>query len=484
MRRYKKMRAARSSGGIGLSREFDVPLPLKGLFTRAKTAELSGLYAAELKNWRSNGTYLTTRPGLSWQGSPSPVRQRIPFEFASATGYIELRDTEARFGSLNYVRPFDGRATTAVISGHVIMADGLANPTLFNGEEFIEGNWTTGTNVDPKSFDGVLAHHDRLFFWKANGSDVEFYYGDIGAITGALTRFPLGRLGNITGRILTMRSLTINAGNDYDDVLAIFTTTGQIIVYSGLNPGDEDDWRLSARVQAAPPLSVRGFTQVGSDLWMMTRTGIVSVADSLQRSVLALVSTISEQIHSEIIRLVEAGSATWSLHTAPDGSMVIINRVSDMGAEQFILYMDSRTWATADMQVRDFHGIAGGDPQVTGLDGRLGTLVHSGTDEVISCRWVSSWFRLGRGGGLSYMLPTIIGKGPLTLRIVILSDENGTATDIAESEQTITIQPEESGGTTVSLSDVIALDAVGATYQLQLEVSASWMQFISLQAAA
>jgi hypothetical protein len=484
MRRQQARKAARQSGGAGRSRESDVPLPLKGLFTRAKTAEMSGLFAAELRNWRSNGLFLTQRPGLSWApGLPSPVLQRVPFEFASGSGYIELRPTEARFGPLTYVRPFNGEATYAVMSGHVILADGLANPTLFNGTAFVEGSWTTTTGVDARTFDGVVAHHERLYFWKIEGTDVEFYYGGIGEISGALTRFPLGRLGNVKGRIFKIASLTIDANNNTNDVLAIFTTTGQILIYEGLDPSFAESWALRGRVQAAPPLARNGFAQVGSDLWMLTRTGIVSVADSLGRSTLALVSTISEAIHSEIVRLVAEPGSVWSLHLVADGSMLIVNQIRDGVALQFIYYMDSKAWATADMQVRDFHGIAG-VPQATGLDGRLATLQHEGSDEIISCRWVSSWFRLGRATGLAYLLPTIIAKGPLTLRVVVLSDQNGTGEDIAEAEQTITLEPEVEDGGSISLSDEIALDAVGSTYQLQLEVSSQWIQLISLQAAA
>jgi hypothetical protein len=482
MERIRARAARRASGGGRTSQEFAVPLPLRGLFTRAKTAEMSNLYAAEMMNLRSNGLSLGMRPGVEWVSSPSQVLQRIPFEFAAAEGYVELQPGQAKFGLTTFIRSFNGQATTASISSNLIFADGLSMPFRFDGTTFHEGAWTTSTGVNQDQFDGVLAHHDRLFFWRTRGGDVEFYYGELGAVQGALTRFPLGRLGNVTGRIETMRSLTLDAGNNVNDVLAIFMTTGQILIYEGFDPGDADDWRLSVRVMAAPPMSGRTMTAVGSDVWMLTRQGIVSVADSVRSSVLAFVSDISQPVSSEIVALIEQGGTTWQMATAADGSMILINAIKDGAAKQFIYYLESKSWAMADIPAREFIGL-GQELQITGFDGRLGTLKHGGSTEMITARWVTSWFRRGQMGGMHYLLPTILADGPLTIRVVLLSDLNGTGIDIAESEETVTIEPEEDEGGRVALSDVIQLDAVGQTFQLTIEVTAKWMELVSLQAA-
>ena len=217
---------------------------------------------------------------------------------------------------------------------------------------------------------------------------------------------------------------------------------------------------------------------------MLTQQGPVSIGEAVRSSILALVSEVSRPISDEITALVEADpAAEWQMFTARDGSMVILNRVTGGGAaSQFIYYMESRSWATADFPAKQWHNIAG-KPQITGFDGRLGSLAHTGTAELITGRWVSSWFEAGAGGAVRYVEPTIIAEGPLTIRVVVLSDNQDRAADIAEAEQTITIEPEETGGSRVTLSDIIPTDACGRNFQITLEVTARWAEITGFRAA-
>ena len=472
----RRAQAARPS-----TQEVDVPLPLSGLFVKAKTAKVSNLYASELLNMRSNGVSMVLRPGITWQESlPTDVLQRIPFEFGATSQYIVLTADYAQSAAASLWRSFNGQATYAAISSNIIICDGLGQPVRFNGTSFSAAAFTCAV-ADPATCDGIVAHHDRVFLWKTGGK-LEFLYGDVGQITGELQRFPLDRLGNITGGIQQMVSLTLDAGHGMNDVLCIITTTGQMVVYEGFDPSDANDWRLTGRVQGATPISPRGFAQVGADAWMLTPQGVVSISQSIRESVLALSSDLSRPIADEITALIEAGAADWQLFTAADGSMVVISRVSAGAAQQYIYYLEGRAWATADFPSRDWHNM-GGVPQITGLDGRLGFLRHNGTSEAITARWVSSWFSVGSMRSVNYLEPTIFASGPLTVRVVVLSDQQDRAADIAEAEQTIVLDPEETGGTRVTLSDIIPTDANGKSFQITLEVTATWAEITGLKAA-
>lgn len=481
MRRQQAMRSRRQAQGGAIARETPIPLPLRGVLQQARGADVSNLYAAELVNWRSNGLSLLTRPGLDWQGIPSTVLQRIPYEFSGVPRYIELLPDEAICGMAIFPRLFSGTATWASISSNVVIADGFGNPVRFNGTAFSEAIFTTDTGADPRRFNGVVAHQDRLFFW--NTDEPDFYYAEeVGGIQGNLIRFPLSRLGNVTGKIVAMRSLTIDAGNDINDALAIFMSTGQIITYRGLDPGDAENWQQMNRVQAAPPIGRDSFTQVGADVWMLTPNGVVSVSESLSSSTLALVSELSVTIAEEIKALIEADpAARWSLFTARDGSMVVINRTKNITAQQFIYYPLSRSWATGTAAVRSFQNL-GTKPEATGFDGRLGSFSTENGTEEITARWVSSWFRVGRASSLCWIKPVIRAKGPLTVRLVVLTDRRDTAADIAESEQTITMEPESDDGGIVTLDDLFTCDAEGESFQMTLEITATWAEIISVTA--
>lgn len=480
MKWARHKRSERNRGGV-LAREIDVPLPLGGLFVEAKTAEVSGMYAAELLNWQSTGASLELRNQHVIDAMSAQVSQYIPLEFGQFLGLIGVGADRFTFGKL--FQAYDGPGITdfGYISSHVVMVDGTQAPQLFNGSEFSLSQFTTDTERVQSEFDGFVAHQDRPYFWKT-GDDLDFYYGGVGAITGTLTRFPLGRLGNITGKIVAMRPVTVNAGHGMNDTLAIFTSTGKLVAYEGRNPGDEADWRLLTRLQIAPPLDKNAFIQVGADQWMLTTSGIVSVTQTIQDSTLALVKTVSRNIQKKLIKQIAEGG-DWSMHLAADGTTVIINRVWEGRASQFMYRTQERIWLEADYPAKQWHNFDL-KTQFTTLDGDLATLNDDGTF-AITAKLVTSWFRLPRAASISYIVPTVIARGPLKFKIAILSDHDETAVDFSEAEQTVTIRPDDPAdpGGTVALNEEIAVDAVGEVFQIHMEVTAQWAELVHLKAA-
>lgn len=478
MRRQDAKQQRRAAAFRPSVQEVDIPLPLGGLFTQARSGRVSNLYAAEMLNMRSNRVNIGMRPAVEWEGEASTVVKRIPYEFGTSPDWIEVDEAEVRFGAVTYARAFNPAMTWAAISSNVIIADGFGQPLRFDGSSFAPCAFTISTGENPIRLSGVVSHHDRLFLWRRG--KLEFYYGDVGAVTGPLDRFPLDRLGNIRGSIVAMLSMTVDAGHGMNDMLCIVTSAGQLVLYEGLDPGDVEDWRLNAIIQAAAPLGEGAFAEVGADVWMLTAQGIVSLGEAIRSSTLALVSDMTAPVSARVAELADP-DATWTMHAAIDGSMIVVNRVLGTEAAQLIYYTASKSWAEADIPAREWHSIAGA-VSITGTDGRFGAIAHTGGTEAITARLVTSWFETGRQLGISYLLPTIRATGPLTVRVVVLSDTNDTAADVAEAEQTITIEPEEDGDI-VTLAEEIGCDAVGSRFQITLEVTATWMELISLKAA-
>jgi hypothetical protein len=470
-------------------REVTLPLPLRGLFAPSKSAEVNGMFAGELSNWQSDGVSIETRTPYLVTTERTAL-QRVPYEFGASARYVLLTPEVAVAGGASLTRAFDGRASHAAISSQVVIADGLGDPFRYTGTSFEPCAFTfTVPDVDAASFDGVVAHQGRLYFWKSNG-DLEFYYGGVGAVTGPLERFPLGRLGSITGEMVAAVSLSVDAGQNTNDALCIFTSTGEIVVYGGSNPGDANDWNLITVVKASPPLGRDAFAKVGTDVWMITPMGVISIQKSISEGILALAGAVSAAISAEVLALVRAGQADWQMHTAADGSMVILNRVDAAGARQFCYLTNTKSWFTADYPARKWHNLGGRTEFTEFKTGPYGTalcrLDHSGTsEEPITARWVSSWFAAGWGSSIAYLRPTIIARAPLTVTFTVLSDHNETARDIAEAIQTVTLVPDDDAdpGGTVALNDIVACDAVGAEFQLQIEVTAPWAKIVSIKAA-
>lgn len=480
MLRHKQRAIARSQG-YNQAREISIPLPLKGAFAEARTAEVPGIYAGDLKNWRSTGFSLQLREQFSLDESSRVALQRIPFEFRGRSLYFLVDAESLALEASAWRHPYNGSLQCAYISSHAVLVDGATEPVIFDGASFSTSSFSSTTDATPAGFDGVIAHHDRLYFWRRNDT-LDFYYGDVGAISGHLERFPLSRLGNVTGSIMALHPLTIDAGNGINDVLAIFTTTGKLIIYEGLDPGDPQSWRVMTRIDAAPPINQSAFVKVGADLWMLTSAGVVSVTQTIRDSSLALVNTISRPIQEKLIAQIRNGG-DWSMHLSADSVNVIINCVKDRQANQYVFRTDSKTWLETDYPARNWHNL-GQKTQFTALNGMLATLNPIAGSEAIHAAWTSSWFRLPKTSGITYLRPTIIAQGPLSIKVTLLSDHDATGRDIMEAVQVVEIAPDSPAdpGGKVSLNDLIAVDAVGEVFQLKIEVTAKWAELVNLKA--
>lgn len=483
MRRQATRNAARAQGR-GIARDIPVPLPLRGLLSETRTAQLPGVVAADLVNLRSSGYVMEASPAAIFPNPGALASRRIPYEFGAAPVYVEIFEGQVNAPVATLDRDCDCAAMHDYISGQMIVADGKGPPFTFDGAALVERTFTVDDpTVDPAAFDGVAVYQDRPYFWR-RGGPLEFWYGDVGAVQGALTLFPLGRLGNITGSIFAMAPLTIDAAANINDNLAIFTSTGDIVMYEGLNPGDPEAWRLTARVRAAPPVGPDSFARVGGDIWVLTSTGLVSVLESIRQGVLALVGSVSRPVQSRIAGLVAAGPAEWQLHVSADGAQLIVNRYADDAARQVTYWPESQSWSETTYPARRWHNLAGQTEFTTGAGalGRLAPARSATTPRTMA--WETSWFDLGRRARVAWLHPTIEAAGPLEVRVAVLTDHDATGLDFAESWQTVTLRPDDPAdpGGTVALNERIAVAAAGQTFKIRMEITAAWANIVGLRA--
>ncbi|MFP4044877.1 MAG: hypothetical protein ACLFTP_09970, partial [Rhodosalinus sp.] len=278
-----------------------------------------------------------------------------------------------------------------------------------------------------------------------------------------------------------MQAITQDASENLNDSLVISTTTGWLVLYEGTNPADSQNWRLAGRIRLAPPISPDAFVQVAGDLWMVTHAGVVSVFESIRSGQLALASSLPRPTKRKVDEMIKAGGE-FQLHLAADGQQIIFHRHNAVTgeSEQILYHPISQSWSTATYNARRWHNLRG-KTQFTAPSGLVAT-INGGEAETITGTWHTGWFRLRRGSSIAYVQPTIIAKGPLTVTIAVLTDQDETSSDIAEATQTVTIQPDNPAdpGGKVALNDIIAVGASGQTYQLRMSVTAAEAEIVSV----
>lgn len=174
--------------------------------------------------------------------------------------------------------------------------DGVNKARVYNGTTWTILDDTSTPKLDYSTEWIDICNYKRRLWLARRNSDV-LYYFDVLAISGTekdntLYSLPLGSLWNKGGSILKIMSISIDSGEGSDDLLAIFSTEGQVCLYKGDSPTSADTWFLIGVFDIPRPISGNCFVKYGGDIGIMTENGLVAFTNYLQtievkRSILA-----------------------------------------------------------------------------------------------------------------------------------------------------------------------------------------------------
>ena len=149
---------------------------------------------------------------------------------------------------------------------------------LANGEDVVKS--FNGSVIASPAFTGVtLSTLDHVHVYKTRAYFVEkdtqsMWYGDVGAIAGALTEFDFSGVTGIEGNLVFTSHLKGDGGDGgQDDIFVAVFAGGDMLAYSGSAPGDPTDWALVGRFRIGRPLSRLAYMAAEDDLYIITDRG-------------------------------------------------------------------------------------------------------------------------------------------------------------------------------------------------------------------
>jgi hypothetical protein len=238
----------------------------------------------------------------------------------------------------------NGRWQTVMMSNgaddvSLVMVNGADGIWCFDGTDLTEA---PASAANP-TVDNVTSFKSRLWFTKLN--DATIYYGEVLSNKPAvLTAFPIGPLLRNGGEIIAINSLSMDGGSGPDDYLVCVSSRGEIVVFSGIDPGT--DFQLVGIFKAAKPLSRRCLAKNGSDLMYYGSNGpqlltrLFSTAEGLETLALPI------RTEFEDVMLVNANMFGWDLVGYPKRSWVLFNvpMQENRIADQFVVNLESQSW--------------------------------------------------------------------------------------------------------------------------------------------
>ena len=269
---------------------YSQPPPLGGLNTRDDIGNMDKADAAVLENFFPDTSDVQVRDGCTFFASVSTTAN-----FETIAEFKSPQVDAIIVGSGGKIACYNDSTNTVLASGFVKNDWRTVNfneqMVLVNGFDAPQRVYHDGSfHCEPATISGpsaiseiVDAHvfKSRVFYVLRDSSD--FWYTETNAIAGTLTRFPLSRVARGGGKLLTIKSWSVDGGDGPDDYAVFFMSTGEVIVYQGTDPGRSGQWGIVGRFRIPELVNRRCVYEHAGKIYCVTVNDIVILPDAFQQ---------------------------------------------------------------------------------------------------------------------------------------------------------------------------------------------------------
>lgn len=315
--------------GYGSVNNPPLPAPIGGLNTRDALENMPATDAIQLDNWFPDVKSLSVVKDYSSYATGLGGGVEFLAEYYSST----TREFIAASGDSIFDVSVGGAATliqsgfnsprwnNVNFNARMFLVNGEDEPQTYYGGA-VSASGFTGSGLTPSNLVGVASFKSRLFFFEKDSQD--FWYADLNAITGTLTKFPLSLIGRVGGNLVAIKTISRDGGSGPDDYIAFFMSSGEVFVYQGSDPGDSDAWSIVGRYKIGEPIHQRAILEYGSDILIVTNGDIVTLTDVMTKKPDEILpSKLSGAIADASRRY--GSNFGWQVVYYPKGNRVLIN---------------------------------------------------------------------------------------------------------------------------------------------------------------
>ena len=360
---YKSYIAQKDNYFLPGSSPKPVAAPIGGWDAISPLANMQQQFAVTLQNWYPRPGWVELRGGYNvWAnvGTSVSINSLLIYRptsgnermFAAAgTNIYEV--TNAGVGTVAFALATNDKWQSANFtvpggSSYLVSVNGNDAPLYFDGT-----SWTnptiTGVTTTPKNFIQVISHQQRLFFVEKNSMRV--WYLGVQAISGVANVVDVGSFCTKGGFVQSISAYTLDGGNGPNTMLVIMTNRGQCVIYQGTDPTSPTAWNLVGVFDLAPPIGTRCFTKIGSDLAIITTSGLIPLSKALpfnpssQREL-----AFTMRIQNAVLQAAQLYSTNfgWEVMLYPAQTMMILNvPIQTNGvATQYVMNAITGAWCS------------------------------------------------------------------------------------------------------------------------------------------
>lgn len=351
-------RAPRAPRTFGRS----TPAPVGGWNARDALSDMDERDAVTLDNWFPGTSTVMLRGGQAAHatGLTTAVESLMPYAdgtktelFAAANSAIYDVTSSGAVGAAKVSSLTNNRwqhvnfGTSA--DEFLIAVNGADSMQQYDGT-----TWRTITDVSSPAITGVttanLAHLNvfktRLFLIEIN--KLSFWYLGAGANSGAATEFNLGTYCRLGGSTMAMGTWTRDSGDGVDDLAVFVTSEGEVLIFSGTDPGNASAWALIGRFEIGAPIGRRCMIKAGSELIIITVDGIAPLSRLLRTARTDERANLTDKISGAFEAAARDYGANfgWQGILYPRGNKVLFNipTVAGSASHQYVANTTTGAW--------------------------------------------------------------------------------------------------------------------------------------------
>lgn len=339
-----------------------IPAPIGGWNARDPLAAMPKMDAVRLENWYPRATDCILRGGSSNHVTGIPARTKTLAVYSALDGSEEMyAATDAEIYDATAAGAV-GASVSTITNGrfqwvnygdggtqYLIMVNGVDKPRYYNGATWIAVDAASSpalSGLTTTTIVHVNVHKERLYFIPVDS--LSFWYLAAGAVGGALTEFPLESYCKKGGYLMAMGTWTIDGGAGIDDLAVFISSQGEVVVFSGNNPGSASAWSLVGIYQVGKPLGRRCLQKVAGDLVLITETGVLPLSRALQSSAIDKTVALSDRIVEAFQQaaLSYGDAFGWEVTVYPREAALLVNvpTTEDSVSQQYVMNLLTRRW--------------------------------------------------------------------------------------------------------------------------------------------
>ena len=259
-------------------------------------------------------------------------------DITSGGNHIEVENLQSNFWQ--YVQFRD----------RLLLANGVDNPLSYFEDEHGLWQWQetvlSGTGLEKNRLCKPTISKQRVFYVESNS--LCYWYADgVGEVQGTLNKVDLSFLTSRGGYLSAIASWTLDGGQGIDDLTVFITSEGEVLVYSGSNPSDADDWRMRGKYFVSRPVGDNCILQYQGDIVLICEDGYVPLSSVLKLSGSNVNSVAySDKIRGLILSRLKNGKNLfgWQGIIYPRGGYALFNVPNGAQFEQHVINMSSGAW--------------------------------------------------------------------------------------------------------------------------------------------